>query len=74
MERYINYKFFLFKLYPMRKFLLFVSFIVFSVSVFAQVPTITSFSPASAEVGASVTITVQILMQPRQTTLYILEV
>jgi gliding motility-associated-like protein len=57
MERYINYKFFLFKLYPMRKFLLFVSFIVLSVSVFAQVPTITSFSPASAEVGASVTIT-----------------
>ena len=41
----------------MRKFLLFVSFIVLSVSVFAQVPTITSFSPASAEVGASVTIT-----------------
>lgn len=41
----------------MRKFLLFVSFIVLSVSVFAQVPTITSFTPASAEVGASVTIT-----------------
>jgi gliding motility-associated-like protein len=57
LERYNNYKFFLFKLYPMRKFLLFVSFIVLSVSVFAQVPTITSFSPASAEVGASVTIT-----------------
>ena len=41
----------------MRKFLLFVSFIVLSVSVYAQVPTITSFTPASAEVGASVTIT-----------------
>ncbi len=57
MEQLDNYKFFLFKLYLMRKFLLFVSFIVLSVSVFAQVPTITSFSPASAEVGASVTIT-----------------
>ena len=41
----------------MRKFLLFVSFVVLSLSVIAQVPTITSFSPASAEVGASVTIT-----------------
>jgi gliding motility-associated-like protein len=41
----------------MRKLLLFVSFVVLSLSVFAQVPTITSFSPASAEVGASVTIT-----------------
>lgn len=41
----------------MRKFLLFVSFIVLSVSVFAQVPTITSFSPASGAVGSSVTIT-----------------
>jgi hypothetical protein len=41
----------------MRKFLLFVSFVVLSLSSFAQVPTITSFIPASAEVGASVTIT-----------------
>ena len=41
----------------MRKLLLFVSFVVLSLSVIAQVPTITSFSPASAEVGASVTIT-----------------
>ena len=41
----------------MRKFLLFISFIVLSISVFGQVPTITSFSPLSAEVGASVTIT-----------------
>jgi len=41
----------------MRKFLLFVSFVVLSLSVIAQVPTISSFSPASAEVGASVTIT-----------------
>jgi hypothetical protein len=41
----------------MRKFLLFVSFVVLSLSVISQVPTITSFSPASAEVGASVTIT-----------------
>jgi hypothetical protein len=41
----------------MRKLLLFVSFVVLSFSVIAQVPTITSYSPASAEVGASVTIT-----------------
>jgi gliding motility-associated-like protein len=41
----------------MRKLLLFVSFVVLSLSVIAQVPTISSFSPASAEVGASVTIT-----------------
>ena len=41
----------------MRKLLLFVSFVVLSLSVIAQVPTITSYSPASAEVGASVTIT-----------------
>ena len=41
----------------MRKFLLFISFIVLSISVFGQVPTITSFSPLSSEVGASVTIT-----------------
>lgn len=41
----------------MRKFLLFVSFIVLSASVFAQVPTITSFSPRSAQVGENVTIT-----------------
>jgi gliding motility-associated-like protein len=41
----------------MRKLILFVSFVVLSLSVIAQVPTITSYSPASAEVGASVTIT-----------------
>jgi gliding motility-associated-like protein len=40
----------------MRKFLLFVSFIVLSVSVFAQVPTITSFSPVSVFAGANVTV------------------
>lgn len=40
----------------MRKFLLFVSFIVLSVSVYAQVPTITSFSPVSVFAGANVTV------------------
>ena len=40
----------------MRKLLLFVSFVVLSLSVIAQVPTITSFSPTSAKAGESVTI------------------
>ncbi len=41
----------------MRKFLLFVSLIVLNFTVFAQAPTISSFSPRTAEVGASVNIT-----------------